>query len=165
MSDGPKHLSLPELTFKLHGRIARVGNRGQARVDVNSRAVKPWNWMFVFVLSGWGLHCTNRKNNNYAFRLVIEITRMEILLILRCLFAHSKDGRISTRAYSAPVSSQSTLTLNCCFTRSKTSAGGNINPRSYFESWLWLIPNCSANASCVRSNPRTFLSRLPTALK
>jgi hypothetical protein len=95
--------------------------------------------------------------------------RMEILLMnfsfLSDSITHRKNMRIGRCIYSTPVSSQSTLTLNSCFTRSKTSAGGKISPLSYFESWLWLIPNCSANASCVRSNPRSCLSRLPTALK
>jgi hypothetical protein len=85
--------------------------------------------------------------------------REALRTVTGCIDLAHRNGPIG---YS-PVSSQSTLTLNFLFIRSRTSAAGNATPLSYFESWLWLIPNCRAKSSWVNSNPRVCLIRRPTA--
>ena len=100
-------------------------------------------------------------------RFASKMVAMRILAVLSygVVASEFKGGSALYAAlYCIPVSSQSTLTLNFRFNRSKTSAVGNISPLSYFESWLWLIPSCSANAACVNQIHALCLSRLPMSI-
>ena len=69
------------------------------------------------------------------------------------------------RTQVSPVKIQSIVLLECRFNFSRISGVGALLPRSYLDSWVWLIPRISANSACFRSNPRISRIRRPIAFK